>query len=174
MTELLSVLSCNIMHLLINQCDVEPWDNSGVSVENMHQALFFKRSALSRKSVKRPYSELADGEDDGGVGESVAGVLPFSHLPFPQKKLCFRTAEGSLPDEDDTDCRTLCSPGTLLRSNMAAKDCREHSTQEWELRKDEIERLYLIEKMSLKKVMKMMRDHGFIATYVFRISPIAW
>lgn len=161
------------MHLLVNQCDVESWDNSGISVENMHPALLFTRSALSRNSIKRPHSELADCEDDDGIGESLAGVSPFPHPSFPQKKLCFRTAEGTLPPKDDNS-RTLCSLDTLLSSNMAAKDCREHSAQEWELRKDEIKQLYMIEKKPLKEVMEIMRGHGFVATYVFFISSMAW
>jgi hypothetical protein len=162
------------MGLLVNQCDVESWDNGNINAEDMLPAEFHKRSALSQNLTEGPHSALMDCENAGSTSDTVTGnslsVSPFLHLSSPQKKPCFRTAEGGLPEWDDTDCRTRGSLGPLLSSSMAAKDCREHSSHEWELRKEEIKQLYVIEDKPLKEVVGIMRDRGFVAKYVFLIS----
>lgn len=132
------------------------------------------RSALSQNLTKGPHSALTDYENAGSTSDTVAGnslsVSPFLHLYSPQKKPCFRSTIGGLSEGDNTDCRTRGSLGPLLPSSMAAKDCREHSPHEWELCKEQIKQLYVIEDKPLKEVVGIMRDHGFVATYVFLIS----
>jgi hypothetical protein len=170
----MSILSFITIDFLVNQCDIESYDNGDVGAENMLPTLFSKRSALSRYPTKRAHSALMDYEDAHSVCDAAPNdslfVSPFHHPSSTQKKLCFRASGGSLPEADGTDCRTRGSLGTLLLSNMATKDCREHSPHEWELRKEEIKQLYVIENKPLKEVVEIMSDHGFVATYVCVIS----
>lgn len=49
--------------------------------------------------------------------------------------------------------------------NTPSKDSREHSAADWELHKESIRQLYVVEKRKLQDMMKtMLRQHGFVAT----------
>jgi hypothetical protein len=69
----------------------------------------------------------------------------------------------------------LVAPMSEIRSHQPLKRTRQSSlkNEEWEAAKPEIERLYKIEKKSLKEVMRTMDQSGFHATYaLFHHTPV--
>lgn len=59
---------------------------------------------------------------------------------------------------------TNAASGVFRGLNEAPRGSPQHPAEVWEAHKDEIRRLYMDERRSLREIINMMSGNGFVAT----------
>jgi hypothetical protein len=153
----------------------ELWAKRSVIVEHEAAASLSLPALLPHISRKRPRIEpmgdLAEDSLNDAAIRDQNSMSALSPCPFARKKARLRTSKTPRGVVKDINSSAETSVPAPRLSAMPPKDSREHSALEWELQKDNIERLYKLQKKKLMEVKEIMySDYGFAATYV-QLAP---
>jgi hypothetical protein len=149
-------------------CDAKLWNAGSFSSDHQVSESTFIHVSQSQLAIDKPLFAPTGLEDGDIMRETMTEVsvygTPLSRLPSPRKHTSLQATEACQLNDRLIDYQVRGSFSMHSSSGIELPKAREHSSQEWDFHKDEIKRLYLIEKMTLRKVMEIMQtEYGFAA-----------
>lgn len=147
-----------------NHCTHESW-NTG---HHQASASAFIPTSQSQIAVQRPTFAPTDFQDSNLISETTKDSVytpPFSRLSLPPGNSFPRLSESCQNQDGLLHCQVRGPSSRNMLYKGEFQDAREHSPGEWDLHRNEVKRLYLMEKKTLKQLMEeMYKKYGFVAT----------
>jgi hypothetical protein len=152
-----------------------PWEGVPTPGRQAFQPKARSRIRFGKVCYQSPFPQtqiLKDaGESSGISSDLVLSSDSSSHIPRPLLS-SFNCQITRLPTHT---MEGVASSSSMAPTHRRTRDSRRNiSAQSWEIQRPTIERLYSIERRTLREVMEIMEnDHGFFATCVFLSFSVA-